>query len=81
MYGSGGNDAANGIEADNDSSTPEATPISAPVLSNVTLVGNPEIDHSGWGMLLRRGRGHVDVRVHPPSPLAMVSEVTRNRSI
>ncbi|EXJ15460.1 hypothetical protein [Imhoffiella purpurea] len=47
----------NGIEADNLKSDPDASPRSAPTLSNVTIVGgrNPAVGQRG--MVLRRGTG------------------------
>ncbi|MBK9647604.1 MAG: hypothetical protein IPO67_20995 [Deltaproteobacteria bacterium] len=45
----------NGIEADNSNDANDATPRSAPVLSNVTLVGVPTSDKSDLGALLREG--------------------------
>lgn len=54
-----GDDADQGIEADNNSDAPDAEPRSNPTLSNFTLIGsgtnNP--DTSDIGMLLRVGTG------------------------
>lgn len=47
----------NGIEADNNGEDNAASPRSAPVLSNVTLVGSPESSNSDIGILLREGTG------------------------
>lgn len=45
-----------GIEADNNSSTPDLAPISNPTLSNVTLIGRSDASvTSEAGMMLRRG--------------------------
>jgi hypothetical protein len=58
--GSGADDAANGIEADSNS-TATRTPISSPVLSNVTLVGDTSVSNRAHGLLLRRGtKGELD---------------------
>lgn len=45
----------NGIEADNNEANNELTPVSRPVISNVTLVGQPGSENSKIGVLLRRG--------------------------
>lgn len=45
----------NGIEADNNGDDRSATPMSAPRLANVTLIGSPNSDASDIGMLLREG--------------------------
>jgi len=45
----------NGIEADGNEANHEATPISNPVLSNLTFIGNPSIPVDNFGILLRRG--------------------------
>lgn len=45
----------NGIEADNSGEDNTAMPRSAPMLSNLTLVGVPTSEHSDLGMLLREG--------------------------
>jgi len=45
----------NGIEADNNEDDYSAVPLADPVLSNVTLIGNPDIKESNYGMVLRRG--------------------------
>jgi hypothetical protein len=45
----------NGIEADNNEADFSATPGSSPVVSNLTLVGNPAIAEDNLGILLRRG--------------------------
>ncbi len=45
----------NGIEADNHESNNELTPVSRPIISNVTLVGQPGSENSKIGVLLRRG--------------------------
>jgi hypothetical protein len=50
-----GDDADNGIEADNDGDNNEATPRSNPTLYNLTLVGDPNGPESDTGMLLREG--------------------------
>ena len=51
-------DADRGIEADNDGDAPDATPISRPVLANMTLVGSSgAADDTTIGVLLRRGTG------------------------
>ena len=47
----------NGIEADNNGEDNASLPRSAPVLSNVTLVGSPESSNSDIGILLREGTG------------------------
>jgi hypothetical protein len=49
-------DAGNhGIEADNNESNHELTPVSRPVISNVTLIGASGAAAGGAGVLLRRG--------------------------
>jgi hypothetical protein len=56
--GSGTNDAANGIEADNnDQGDFKQSPNSKPTLSNITFVGSPKISApvGGSGLNLRRG--------------------------
>lgn len=45
----------NGIEADNNAEARDATPTSAPTLSNVTLIGSPGSAASDLGLLLREG--------------------------
>jgi hypothetical protein len=54
--GSGANDASNGIEADNQDSKTNAEPYSKPTLSNVTLIGAPDMTApaGGNGLNLRR---------------------------
>jgi hypothetical protein len=54
--GSGANDASNGIEADNQDMKQDATPYSKPTLSNVTLIGAPDMTApvGGNGLNLRR---------------------------
>lgn len=44
-----------GIEADNNESNNELTPVSHPTLANLTFVGVPGSENSKIGMLLRRG--------------------------
>lgn len=46
-------DGDQGIEADSNGSTPTATPVSNPTLSNVTLVGPASGSSSDYGVLLR----------------------------
>jgi hypothetical protein len=61
--GTGSNDASNGIEADNNDVNVKATPISEPTLSNVTLIGAPDMTApaGGNGMNLRRAtKGHLN---------------------
>ncbi len=45
----------NGIEADNNGDQNDALPRSAPMLSNLTLIGSPDSDKSDLGVLLREG--------------------------
>ncbi len=45
----------NGIEADNNGEDNAAQPRSKPTLSNLTLIGSPDSEHSDYGMLLREG--------------------------
>lgn len=45
----------NGIEADNNGEDNTAAPRSHPVLSNLTLIGSPDSEHSDLGILLREG--------------------------
>ncbi len=47
----------NGIEADNNAEDNVATPMSNPVLSNLTIIGSPGSDQSDVGVLLREGTG------------------------
>ena len=50
-----GDDADNGFEVDNSSKDNEATPRSAAMIYNVTLVGDPSGPESDNGMLIREG--------------------------
>lgn len=54
-----GDDADNGIEADNLSSSNDLTPISSPTIYNATFIGdpstNPDLSESDIGVLLREG--------------------------
>lgn len=53
-----GDDADQGIEADNNGENNDLTPRSAPTLYNLTLIGDPDTnegDESDIGMLLREG--------------------------
>lgn len=50
-----GDDADNGFENDNSNKNNEALPRSAPTISNVTLVGDPNGLESDNGMLIREG--------------------------
>ena len=45
----------NGIEADSNADNNDASPRSAPVLSNLTVIGSPSSEASDYGMLLREG--------------------------
>ena len=45
----------NGIEADNNGEANDATPRSAPTLSNFTIIGSPSSSSSDVGMLIREG--------------------------
>jgi len=54
-----GDDADQGIEADNSAEDNDATPRSAPTLCNVTLIGDRLGAESDIGMLLREGTGAV----------------------
>ncbi|MDY6973117.1 MAG: T9SS C-terminal target domain-containing protein [Thermodesulfobacteriota bacterium] len=57
-----GDDADQGIEADNLEEDHNATPRSAPTIYNMTLIGDPDTnegDESDKGMLLRRGTGCI----------------------
>lgn len=47
----------NGIEADGNEADHTATPTSLPTISNLTLVGSPDIPDANYGILLRRGTG------------------------
>jgi ABC-type branched-subunit amino acid transport system substrate-binding protein len=47
----------NGIEADNNETTYDATPLTRPTISNLTAIGSPESTKSDDGMQLRRGTG------------------------
>ena len=47
----------NGIEADNNGDANDATPMSHPTLSNITLIGVPGGASSDVGVLLREGTG------------------------
>ena len=48
-------DSDNGIEADNNGNDNSASPVSSPMLSNVTLIGIPDSSGSDLGLLLREG--------------------------
>lgn len=50
-------DSDNGIEADNWEFGRDNDPRAHPVLSNVTIVGQPTSDKSDYGLLLREGTG------------------------
>lgn len=52
QWGGGGN---NGMEADNNPDVHTADPGTTPTFSNITLVGDPEVAESNFGMLWRRG--------------------------
>lgn len=54
-YGIRTNDGNRGIEADNNSSNHTATPISNPVIKNLTLIGNGEGGSEPQGVKLRVG--------------------------
>ena len=45
----------NGIEGDNNGEANDASPRSAPVLSNLTIIGSPDSDDSDLGILVREG--------------------------
>ena len=45
----------NGIEADNNGESNDATPRSNPTLANFTIIGSPESERSDIGVLLREG--------------------------
>jgi hypothetical protein len=47
----------NGIEGDNNADNNEATPLTQPWLSHVTLIGSPDSSASDLGLLLREGTG------------------------
>ncbi len=47
----------NGVEADNNGEDNTASPRSTPVLSNITLIGQPDSELSDIGVLLREGTG------------------------
>lgn len=44
-----------GIEADNNSDDPDATPFSSPIISNITLLGAQDGDDANSGIKLRNG--------------------------
>jgi hypothetical protein len=46
-----------GIEADGNEADHTATPISNPMLSNLTFVGQPAVPEDNFGIVLRRGTG------------------------
>lgn len=52
QWGGGGN---NGMEADNNPDVHTAEPGTTPTFSNITLIGDPEVAESNFGMLWRRG--------------------------
>ena len=54
-----GDDADQGIEADNSNDDNDATPRSNPTVYNVTLIGDPDGPESDIGMLLREGTAGV----------------------
>lgn len=45
----------NGIEADNNAESNDASPRSNPTLSNLTIIGSPDSEDSDQGILLREG--------------------------
>ncbi len=47
--------ADNGLEADNNAENNAAAPRSHPTLSNLTVIGSPQSEHSDLGILLREG--------------------------
>jgi hypothetical protein len=47
----------NGIEADGNPDVHTATPSTSPMVSNVTLIGDPDLEEANFGMLWRRGFG------------------------
>jgi hypothetical protein len=49
------NNDSNGIESDNDSSNNDKQPRTRPMVSNLTLIGNPEVSRDG--ARIRRGSG------------------------
>jgi hypothetical protein len=51
----------NGIEGDNNAENNQAEPRSRPLLSNITLIGNPQSEHSDLGILVREGTA---ARIH-----------------
>lgn len=54
-----GDDADQGIEADNNAEDNTATPRSNPMIYNITLIGDKDGAESDIGMLLREGTGAV----------------------
>jgi hypothetical protein len=51
-----GSDAGNmGLETDNNEEYHTASPISSPIISNLTVIGSPAIAEDNFGVLLRRG--------------------------
>ena len=90
-----GDDADNGIEADNDPNDNDATPRSNPTIYNATLVGDPNGPEGDVGVLFRGGTaatlknilvlgfgdGGVDVDNAPTFALAESGEITITNSI
>src|SRR5690606_10362927 len=63
-----------GIEADGNEADHTAAPISRPTLSNVTLVGSPEVPEDNFGIVLRRGTGaHVTNSIVTGFPAACLA--------
>ena len=57
-----GDDADRGFEIDNSESEFAATPLTRPMVSNITLIGDPDEDEgteSDTGLLFRRGAGSI----------------------
>ncbi len=52
QWGGTGN---NGIEADNNPDVYTAEPLTSPMVSNITLIGDAAVEESNFAMLLRRG--------------------------
>ena len=50
-------DGERGFEVDNNESTFDVTPLTNPLIANVTLIGAPSGDESDAGFILRRGCG------------------------
>ncbi|MGM0482015.1 MAG: hypothetical protein ACQEQZ_08800 [Pseudomonadota bacterium] len=81
QHDANGGDANRGIEADNDGSDPAKTPMSNPIVSNLTIIGNNfQGENSSEGIYLREGTGaqFYNTVVTGPSEMGECLEVEGN---